>query len=585
MEHALHIKKSIPKGFTLVELLVTSAVMLIVFGGLMVSVQFTLKVISNSKATTSALALANEKIEYIRSLPYADVGTTAGIPNGVILENSTSTINGIVFYERVIIQYVDSPDDGEGGSDSNGIVADYKDVKVEYSWAGLQGTSTIFLLTDIVPPGIESTDGGGTLRVNVFDALVQPVLGAEVHLYNDTTTTTINTTRNTNAEGVVMFSGAPAAANYHITVSKTGYSIDKTYEATTSNPTPVTSPVAVIESEVSTMNFQIDRLSDLEILTVAPPTNGIFADAFDDTSLIASLVNTEVSGGSLVLAGGAGAYALSGSVLSASTTPALISAWENAEWTPLVLPGASLIVRVYYTSIGTSTYTLVPDSDLPGNSTGFVSSPVNLSGLSVGTYTSLALGAELTSSNVSMTPSIHDWKINYIISETPIGNVPFILRGTKSIGFGPVYKYEKSHSTDGDGNVYVDYLEWDMYQVTLTTNSYDISNACAGLPYTLHPGVSERLKLTLVPNETFSLRVNVLDMSGNAVPSATVVLSRSGFSDTETSSSCGQTFFGAGVTNNSDYVLDVQAQGYVGQNITDVVIDGTNTYTVTLTQT
>ncbi len=584
MVYASQTKKSISKGFTLIELLVTSALMLLVFGGLLASVQYTLRVISNTKATTSALALANEKIEYIRSLSYADVGTTAGIPNGVILENSTTSLNGVTLYERVLIQYIDSPDDGFGASDSNGIMADYKEVKVEYSWAGMQGTSTIFLLTDIVPPGIESTMGGGTLTVNVFDSQVQPVLGAEVHIINNTTTTTINTSRFTNASGVAMFSGAPAAANYHITVSKAGYSTDKTYVATTSNPTPITSPVAVVESAVSTMNFQIDELSDLEVKTVAPSVHGNFIDTFDDSSLVHSFVNTEVSGGSLVLSGGIGSYAPSGSVLSVSTTPSTITSWENAEWHSLAPSGTSQIFHMYYIPTGTSTYALIPDSDLPGNSVGFVVSPINLSSLSVSTYASLMLVAEFTTSDASTTPSIQDWEINYVMSEASIGNIPFTLTGNKIIGSTPVYKYQENHVTDGGGSVEINNLEWDVYSVILGTGSYDISNACASLPYILNPGVHEVLKLTLVPSVAFSLRVTVVDIDGNTIPSASVTLSRSGFSNEKITTSCGQSFFNTGLGSNSDYILTLHATGYVSQTISDVVVDGSNVQTVTLTR-
>jgi len=576
-----HIQK---RGFTFVELLVTIAVVSLIFGGVLTTVQFTLKLISMSKVSTSALALANERIEYIRSLSYADVGTVGGIPNGAIPQNSTTTYNGFLFHERVLIEYVDSSDDGMGASDVNGIVADYKEVKVEYSWNIGNGTSSIFLLTNVIPPGIESTAGGGTLTVNVFDAAVQPVSGAEVHVYNNTTTTTIDTIRYTNISGVAMFAGAPAAANYQITATKSGYSTDQTYTATTTNPNPVTQHVAVLESAVSTMNFQIDELSNIHVRTVGPATNGSFEDFFADMSKVYGATSTEVIAGDVVLTSAAGLYASSGTLLSIPDEPTPFTAWDSVNWNSTVPSGTALTIQVYGVT-ETNTYTLIPDADLPGNSLGFATSPIDISMLNTGTYPVLALEATFSSSDTATTSALHDWKITHLISEPSIGNIPFTLTGSKIIGMNasgsPIYKFNENYTTGGTGSIDVSNLEWDLYTVSLGTSAYNISNACSGLPLTLAPGVNEILTMTLVPATQYSLRVTVLNTSGNPISGASVTLSRSGFTHTEMTSSCGQVFFNTGIAPETDYAVSVQASGYVDKNISDVVIDGTNNISIT----
>jgi Tfp pilus assembly protein PilV len=108
------VHKGHSQGFSLIEALITIAVFTLTFGGLFGIVQVTLKMISSSKATTSAISLANQRAEYIRSLAYNSIGTVNGIPSGPIPQNSTTTLNGVLFHERVLIQYVDSPDDGQG---------------------------------------------------------------------------------------------------------------------------------------------------------------------------------------------------------------------------------------------------------------------------------------------------------------------------------------------------------------------------------------------------------------------------------------------------------------------------------------
>ncbi len=559
------------RGFTFVELLVTAAILALVFGGIMASVQFAVKLIGTAKAKTGAVSLANERLEYIRSLPYADIGTVAGIPPGSIPQNATTTLNGLTYYERVLIQYVDAPEDGLGGSDSNGILADYKRAKVEYSWLGQSGTSSIFLISDIAPPGIESTAGGGTLVVNVFDADVQPVSGAAVRVINDTTTSTIDTTQYTNVNGVAFFAGAPGAAQYQLIVTKSGYSTDGTYAATTSNPDPITPPAAVLEGAVSTMNFQIDELSTLTVRTIEPPSIGVVQDDFIDATLIQNLSDVVLASGDIILAGGAGSYMTAGSVLSASSTPGAITSWSSATWDATTTVNTTLAVRVY--AVSGASYALVPDTDLPGNSTGFTAGSVSLTGLDPGAYPTLALGASLGTLDSSQTPTLHSWELSYIIDEPPIGSIPFTLQSTKVIGTTPVYKYEESHVTDGGGEVDIADLEWDSYKISLDTGSYDISEACAALPFSLAPGITDTLTLTLVPNAARSLRVSVVDVSGNPIPNASVEVSRSGFNETEDTESCGQVFFNTGLVNATDYVVDVSATGYTGRTITDVAVD------------
>jgi len=583
----------IKKGFTLVELLVTIAIVSIVFIGLMTTMHFTLKVISETKVKASATALANERMEYIRSLPYDSVGTIAGIPNGFIPQRSTTTLNGFIFHERVLIQYVDAPEDGLGALDINGILADYKQVKVEYSWWGSSGTSTIFLLTNIVPPGIETTTGGGTLTVNVFDAAVTPVSGAEVRLYNNTGTSTIDTIRYTNINGVAMFAGTPAGANYELTVTKPGYSTDQTYSATSSNPNPITSHVAVLESAVSTMNFQIDRLSNVLVRTVGPATTDSYTDTFttaggsDDASGIFLSTDAQVWGGSIrLVAQGGGIYSSNGSAFSIPVIPAVVDSWDVAAWNRKLIGSSTTVSVQVYGITGTSTYTLIPDVDLPGNSTGFTTSPITLSSLSAATYTGLALRANLSTTDPFVTPELEDWQITYIISEPSISNIQFSLTGNKLIGTTvsstPVYKHQSTHTTDGSGRVQINNLEWDLYTPLLNTVAYDISQICPNVPYVLAPGVSETMTMTLVPNAQYSLRISIVDTNQNPIIGAQVALSRGGFNISGIASTCGQVFFNSGLVSASDYEVTVSAVGYTSQTIPAVVIDGDESLVVTL---
>lgn len=571
---------------TLVELLMAVGLLMLVFGGLFSSFQIITTLIGSSKAQSGALALANEKIEYIRSLPYDDVGTLNGIPHGPIPQTSTTTLNGVLYSERVLIEYIDAPADGEGAGDTNGILADYKLVKVEYTWTERGNTKTISLISNIVPRGIETTAGGGTLVVNVFDANVLPVAGAEVHVYNNSGTTTIDTIRYTNANGIAMFAGAPARANYEITVTDVGYSTDQTYSASSSNPNPLTPHVAVLESEVSTMNFQIDVLSDLTVETVGTPTLGTFEDLFNSTTTISTSTNITVASGNARLSGAPGTYSALGILFSSPVTPATLTSWDTVLYQANAPSNTSILVRVYDVT-GTTTPSLISDTVLPGNSAGFLPGHFSLKNLDTSVYQSLVLGATLVTSDSLVTPELSLWTVAYTLSQSYIASIPFSLTSSKTIGTTlaalPVYKYQQSFATDGTGDIKIADLEFDVYDVDILDASYDIKEACKTVPYSLSPGVDETLTLILFPASARSLRVHVTDASGAEIPNAEIELSRSGFSDTQTASSCGQAFFSS-LSSAPDYVVDVQAYGYGDQSVTDVTVDGTESITIMLAE-
>lgn len=574
------------QGMTLIEVLFAIGLLGLVFGALVVVFQVITTLIGGAKAQAGAVSLANRDMEYIRSLSYDNVGTKNGIPSGPIAQLGSTTLNGVKYSKRTLIEYVDAPQDGTGASDINGILADYKLVKVEYSWDDKGTTKTISLVSNVIPRGIETTAGGGTLTVNVFNAAVQPLSGAAVRVYNNSGTTTIDTTRYTNAAGVAMFSGAPALANYQITVNDTGYSTDQTYSASSSNPNPNPPHVAVLESEVSTMNFQIDQLSNLTVETLDLPTSGKFEDLFNSTSTIATSTGIAVASGVAKLQGSSGSYSPSGTLFSTSINPGTLAVWQTVLYQAAAPSNTGIVVRVY-DKTGTTTPKLIPDSALPGNSAGFAPGSVDISSLNIATYRELALAAFLSSSDAAVTPTLTQWAITYTISQSAIASIPFKLTSSKTIGTNasaqPVYKYQKSLTTNGSGNIAVNNLEWGIYDVALNTGSYDIAEACRNIPYSLSPGVTDTLKLTLAPASADTFRVNVVDTDGNEVPNADVTLSRSGFTSTKSTSLCGQAFYNSGVSAAVDYTLDVHAFGYVDQSVTNISISGDDSLVVILT--
>lgn len=552
--------------------MVTAALTALVFGGLFASYATTISIIRESRLKANALTLATERIEYIRSLPYTSVGTLSGVPAGTLPQTSTVVINDMPYHERILISYIDDDADGLAGADTNAITSDYKLVKVEYSWASEQGTSTIFHTTNIVPIGIETTAGGGTIRVNVFDATAQPVSGAEVRFVNTTGTSTIDTTRFTGAAGEAYLSGAPAGGGYEIYVSKVGYSSDGTYVATTSNPSPTTPVVSVLESQVSTMNFQIDQLSQLAIETREPPVYGSFEDQFGDATQVATTSGTEVTGGGLRLTGTPGTYPSSGTAQSVFFAPSPLFAWGEVDSVFNLPPSTAVRVYVYHDSV---TPTLIPDSDLPGNSAGFTTNPIDLSLLDVDTYTEIALAARLETTDSNVTPAVLEWEVAYTAERDPIAGVPVLVELNRTIGTDggfPVLKYSDTVTTDGAGEYELVDMEWGPYTINEVSGAYSESEVCPYSPYGLNPDDDVTTILSLVPAVDASLRIYVRDNAGNPIEDAAVTVEDGGYNETIDSGPCGQSFFdtpGAGVA----YIVTVSKAGYTTQVLSDIEVD------------
>lgn len=574
------------RGVSFIEVLVGAAIIALIFGGIIGGFQFSLILLAQTRAQTGALALANDRIEYLRSMPYDSVGTIAGIPSGSVAQNEAVTLNAISYNRRTLIQYVDSPADGFGGADSNGITADYKRAKVEISWLQKGVTKSLSLVTNVIPKGMETLAGGGTLIANVFDAAALPVSGAAVRVVNASTSPAIDVTANTTATGQVIFPGAPEAGGYQISVTKAGYSSSQTYSASTSNPNPNPPHVAVVESLVSTVNFAIDDVATLNVRTVEPPSDYTDTDTFANSFGLVDMATTTVSLGGVVLLDSAGAYYPLGVAYATATAPANLVSWNEARMSYSAPPGTSALFRIY--SVDTSgVRTLVSDTDVPGNAAGLTVSPIDLSNITPGAHPRIALSVELATTDASTTPEVLDWEIEYSAANVPIPNINFTLFGTKNIGTDgggqPVLKYTVEHQTDAGGEVTIPNLEWDAYSFSINggAEGYDISDVCPKLPISLAPGEATTTTLVLSPHTTNSLRVTVLSSAGVVLDDADVHVTRGGYDETQQTSACGNTLFES-LSSAADYTVETSKTGFQIDTLTNVTVGGTTALTITL---
>ncbi|MCE9541536.1 carboxypeptidase-like regulatory domain-containing protein [Candidatus Kaiserbacteria bacterium] len=565
-------------GVTLIDTVVGTALMLLIFMGVAAAFQLSIDVVTSNKARAGAIALLNERMEYIHSLTYSAIGTSGGIPSGALAQNETVMLNGVTYNRRTLIVYYDDSKDGSGGGDANTIQADSKVFKVDVSWTSRTGTRHITASARVAPlTGLESAVSGGTLTINAVDSLGAPISSAQVTVVN--AGTSVNLITYTNASGTIQFVGTPASAGYQISVTKSGYSTAQTYSATAQNTSPNPGHLTVTNNVTTSATFAVDVLGNKTVRTWTPVQTGTTTDTYADSSKIATSSNVSVASG--VAAISAPAPYGTGLLQSTAVAPSYLYGWKLLTWTDSKPAGTSIVYRVY--DFGGSA--LIPDSQLPGNAAGFTASPVNLSGISTSTYTGLRIGATLTGS-ASATPSIDTWSLGYDYGPIPLPNIAFTLTGSKTIGSGPsgtVYKYSQSLNTGAGASLYIPNIEWDTYTIAVASSTgYDISKSCNPQPETLSPGSSVTTDLYLSAHTASSLLVDVRSAAtGALLPNASVQLTKTGYNATVSTGSCGQAFF-SGLTN-ATYTIVVSLAGYTTYTGTNAaVVNGTTKYSVSL---
>jgi len=566
-------------GFSLVHIIFAVAIMLTVFGTLFTVFNTATSFAERNRARTQALFLVNEQIEAIRALPYDSIGTIGGLPHGTIPQIETFVHDGRTYTKRTFIQYIDDPADGLGGADT--LAADYKRVKVEISY-DYQGVVQQFaMVTTIAPRSQESLEGAGILRIVANDAANEPVPSAQVSIFNNTVATSVDITTFTNASGTVSFPGAWAGSGYEVTVTKSGYSTSSTYAVTTENPNPSPLPLVVPEGGTTEFKVKIDHTSHIDITATQWPVRGALHDIFADGTMISALANTVRTAGTLTLAGAPGSYVANGSSTSIDLTPPASSTWALF-YASSTVPASTTIIYHIEHDAGAGAYQPVPDTDLPGNTSGFSTTPIDLSSLSTDTYPTLRVSADLMTLDNNVSPIIDAWTLVYKSEAVPTPGVTFQVESGKTIGQDSggmlIHKYDEAHTTNASGEALLSAMEFDTYDVTVTSGESIIA-ACPTLPIVLDPGITFDQHIVTEMATPHAYKVTVLNALGTPIQNADVRLQGVGGTAASLTDECGTAYIPA--LTQQTYTISVVASGYTPHAST-VDIDGLTTDSIQL---
>ncbi len=271
------------RGTSLIDLLISIAIIAVLFGGIYLIYFSLITAISNISVRAAASGAVQAEIETVRNLPYASVGTVGGVPSGVIPPTQTVSYGNYSFVLQTTVRNIDDPFDGTvNGTPADTAPADYKLVEITATCPICNGPVALTITTTVAPKSLESASDNGSLFVYALDANGNPVSGAAVHVVNASATPSIDLTDTTNGAGVLQLVGVPTSTqSYQVTVTKSGYSTDQTYAAGSLGASTPAKPNATVAAQtVTSITFSIDVLSTLAVSSVnnrcAPVANEPF---------------------------------------------------------------------------------------------------------------------------------------------------------------------------------------------------------------------------------------------------------------------------------------------------------------------
>ncbi len=267
----------IQKGFTLIESVVALGIFGLFIVGIYGSIQLSFSLVYHSRVRILGTAILNEQMEIMHNVAFEDVGIINGSPSGIFEYTTTTSRNGMIFEITRTIRNIDDPYDGTiGGMTGDTAPADYKFVQIEARCVSCDQTEPLSMYTYIAPKYLEGNLNHGALFVQVIDAYGNPVSNASVTVISTSTDPSYNFMDTTDDDGFLrIYDLATGTAKYFIQATKTGYTTDKTYAPSSTNPNPTTSNVTVLQQEVSNLTLTIDEISTLSVETKNAQCNAV----------------------------------------------------------------------------------------------------------------------------------------------------------------------------------------------------------------------------------------------------------------------------------------------------------------------
>ncbi len=276
-------------GFSVPELIVTIIVFAIVSVAIATTLIAYINSASLSRLRASALSVATQQMEYLRSLPYDGLAVAGGsiatsgtpIPATITVSRSSRS-----FDVETDIRYADDAYDGclnYGASQAllcrnytaTTVLSDVnpKDYKLATVTVKEKTTGKVYstLSTQFTSRVAEVAGNSSAILVTVLDGSGSPVGGALVRIRNTTLSPQVNQTATTDSNGIALFLDVPVdtGKDYVVSSTKSGYS-NATTIAQSGSLIPQYPNVSGIAQQVSNVTLKSEQIStnSLEIKLV-----------------------------------------------------------------------------------------------------------------------------------------------------------------------------------------------------------------------------------------------------------------------------------------------------------------------------
>jgi prepilin-type N-terminal cleavage/methylation domain-containing protein len=143
------------RGFTLIEIIVATAVFLVFAMGAYQGFTAIYLAITSTRQKALAADLANAQFEIIRNMPYKQVGTVGGNPSGILPAVQTVARDRISFTITTTVLNRDDPFDGVAGS-GDAFPADYKLVEINIACLTCKNFIPVVITGRVAPKNLES---------------------------------------------------------------------------------------------------------------------------------------------------------------------------------------------------------------------------------------------------------------------------------------------------------------------------------------------------------------------------------------------------------------------------------------------
>ncbi len=257
------------KGFTLIEIVLGIFIIAFISFFIFNIFQNISKVTTSGRLTLQLLYLLQDEMEKVRVLNYEDIGIQGGWPPGVLPREKIVNKNGLEVKINFYVRNIDDPKDGTITTTPRDTApADYKLVEIEGEILNSPFKIKKQTLSALIAPKtVEATTRNGSMFIQVIDAKGNPVKEARVKVdYLNEPQFTIQDV--TDVWGMLRLIDIPPGINaYAISVTKEGYSSEKTYKKGQEYPNPLLPHQTVRSGELTTVTFQIDLLSKLKVRT------------------------------------------------------------------------------------------------------------------------------------------------------------------------------------------------------------------------------------------------------------------------------------------------------------------------------